>query len=69
MIDKVHGPIGNVVKILEHKTNPMFEINFEGKEILIPKQDRFFERIDWDEEIVYLNAPEGLIDMYLNLND
>lgn len=69
VIDKVHGPIGNVVKILEHKTNPMFEINFEGKEILIPKQDRFFERIDWDEEIVYLNAPEGLIDMYLNLND
>ncbi|MFD1553434.1 16S rRNA processing protein RimM [Putridiphycobacter roseus] len=69
VVDHEHGPIGNVVKILDHKTNPMFEIDFNGVEILIPKQDRFFERIDWDEEIVYLKAPEGLIEMYLNLDN
>ncbi len=64
--DESHGDIGHIVKVLEHKTNPMYEINCNGKEILIPKQDRFFDRIDWDEEIIYLKAPEGLIDMYLN---
>ncbi len=63
--EATHGHIGHVVKILEHKTNPMYEIEYQGKEILIPKQDRFFERIDWDEEILYLKAPEGLIEMYL----
>ena len=65
VIDAVHGDIGNIVKILDYKTNPMYEINFNGKEILIPKQDQFFDRIDWDTETIYLKAPEGLIDMYL----
>jgi 16S rRNA processing protein RimM len=65
VIEKVHGDIGNIVKILDYKTNPMYEINFNGKEILIPKQDQFFERIDWENETIYLKAPEGLIEMYL----
>ena len=65
VIDAVHGDIGNIVKILDYKTNPMYEINFNGKEILIPKQDQFFDRIDWDTETIYLKAPEGLMDMYL----
>ena len=64
VIDETKGEIGNIVKILEHKTNPMYEISFKGKEILIPKQDQFFDRIDWDNETIYLKAPEGLIDMY-----
>lgn len=65
VIDAVHGEIGNIVKVLDHKTNPMYEINFKGKEILIPKQDQFFDRIDWDNDTIYLKAPEGLIEMYL----
>jgi len=65
VIDAVKGDIGNIVKILDYKTNPMYEISFKGKEILIPKQDQFFDRIDWDNETIYLKAPEGLIDMYL----
>lgn len=64
--DHEHGFIGNVVKILEHKTNPIYEIELDGKEILIPKQDQFFDRIDWDEEILYLKCPEGLVEMYLS---
>jgi len=64
--DKIKGFVGHVVKILDYKTNPMYEINFEGKEILIPKQDQFFDYIDWDEEVLHIKAPEGLIDMYLS---
>lgn len=66
VIDEVHGHIGEIVKILDYKTNPMYEINNKGKEILIPRQDQFFDRIDWDTETIYLKAPEGLIEMYLN---
>ncbi|MFK8039529.1 MAG: ribosome maturation factor RimM [Crocinitomicaceae bacterium] len=65
VVDATHGEIGNIVKVLDYKTNPMYEINFKGKEILIPKQDQFFDRIDWDTETIYLKAPEGLIEMYL----
>ncbi len=65
VIDSIHGDIGNIIKVLDYKTNPMYEINFKGKEILIPKQDQFFDRIDWDNETIYLKAPEGLIEMYL----
>ncbi|MFK8046388.1 MAG: ribosome maturation factor RimM [Crocinitomicaceae bacterium] len=65
VIDAVHGDIGTIIKILDYKTNPMYEINFNGIEVLIPKQDQFFDRIDWDNETIYLKAPEGLIEMYL----
>ena len=59
VVDHVHGDIGEMIKVLDYKTNPLYQIDFKGKEILIPKQDQFFDRIDWDQEIIYLKAPEG----------
>jgi len=66
VIDAINGYIGHIIKILDYKINPMYKIDFNGKEILIPKQDQFFDRIDWDTETIYLIAPEGLIEMYLS---
>jgi 16S rRNA processing protein RimM len=65
VIDETHGPIGNVVRIADHAGNPLIEINFNGKEILLPMQDQFIERIDKKEKTVYVKAPGGLIEMYL----
>lgn len=65
VIDENHGPIGIVEKVLDHGNNPIIQINFEGKEILIPKQDQFIVELDREEKILKINAPEGLIDMYL----
>ena len=66
VIDEVHGDIGIVKHIIDLSGNPIIQIDFNGKEILIPKQDQFVKEIDWDEEILHINAPEGLIEMYLD---
>jgi len=66
VIDAVHGPIGKIVKVIDLSGNPLIEIDFNGKEILLPKQDQFIERVDKESKILYVNAPEGLIEMYLS---
>lgn len=41
------------------------QIDFNGKEILIPAVDEFFKEIDRQNKTIYIEAPEGLIDIYL----
>ena len=65
VIDQVHGPIGKVTRVIDLSGNPLLEIDFNGREILIPKQDEFIERIDRENKILYVIAPPGLLEMYL----
>lgn len=65
VIDEQFGEVGKVTQILDLKSNPIIQIDAQGKEVLIPKQDDFILNIDWDEEKIYIKAPEGLIEMYL----
>ena len=65
-VDVNRGEIGIIKRILDLSGNPLFEIDYNGIEILIPSKDEFIDRIDREEETVYLKAPEELLDMYLN---
>jgi 16S rRNA processing protein RimM len=65
VIDKNHGEIGIVVKVIDLSNNPLIEINFNGNEILIPKRDEFINRIDWEQKKLHVHLPEGLLEMYL----
>jgi 16S rRNA processing protein RimM len=65
VLDRNRGEIGVVTKVLDLSGNPLIEINFDGKEILLPKQDQFIEKVDKENRVLYVNAPEGLIGMYL----
>ena len=40
-------------------------IPFRGKEVILPLVEDFVQRIDEKEKKLYYNAPEGLIDLYL----
>lgn len=64
--DQQKGFIGKVVKVLEVNNNPLLELNFEGKEILIPLQDEFLIKVDRESKNLEVKCPEGLIDLYLN---
>ena len=66
VIDQKKGPIGTIIKVLDYPGNPLFEINSDGKTILIPLQDQFIEKLDRENQRIYVKAPEGLIDLYLN---
>ncbi len=65
VIDEQHGEIGKVVRVLDLSGNPLIQIDFNGSEILIPKQDKFLKSIDWDKKMIHVVVPEGLIEMYL----
>lgn len=69
VIDELHGEIGVVQKVIDLSGNPIIQINFEGKEILLPKQEQFIKEIDWDNETIHIIAPEGLIEMYLGTDE
>jgi len=48
-----------------HYRTSLFEINRNGKEILIPVNDHFILKVDRTSKIIYLDVPEGLIELYL----
>lgn len=55
--------IGNITSILSHGKIELFEVNYQDKEILIPAQKELILKIDVENNIVYMNLPEGLLDL------
>lgn len=65
-IEDVHfGYVGRLVSVNDNTAQELFEIDREGKRILIPIHDHFLEKVDKEHQTIYVNAPEGLIDLYL----
>lgn len=63
--DTHHGKIGIIKSINDNRAQPLFEIDFNGKEILIPVNDDFISRVDKKNKTIYFDTPVGLIDIYL----
>jgi 16S rRNA processing protein RimM len=63
--DETQGEIGTVVSIIEMPMQELLEIEFRGKQILIPLVDEIVLDMDEMKKILYIRAPEGLIDLYL----
>ena len=66
VVDSNFGPLGEVTGVLEHTKQPLMEINHNGTEILIPIHDDIVTKVDRESSTLYITAPEGLIDVYLN---
>ena len=64
--DIVKGPIGKVTGVADLKLNPLLIIDFNGKEILLPLFDGLIVNVDRESKQLKVNAPEGLIDLYLD---
>ncbi len=64
--DIVKGPIGKVTGVADLKLNPLLIIDFNGKEILLPLFDGLIVNVDRESNQLKVNAPEGLIDLYLD---
>ncbi len=64
--DEQKGFIGHILQVLDYPGNPLFEIQHNDKTLLIPVQDQFIRKLDRDKKCIYIAAPDGLIDMYLN---
>lgn len=65
VVDIRKGSIGKVSDLIDNKSNPLILITFKGKEILLPHNESFILNVDRKMKIVKVDAPEGLIDLYL----
>ncbi len=63
--DARYGPIGTVTDLLSMPMQELLSIDHNGKEILIPLVEEIIRGIDKKQRIIYIEAPEGLIELYL----
>lgn len=63
--DKNFGRVGTITGINDTTAQALFEIDRDGIEILIPMNDEFIIKVDRDLKTIFVNTPEGLIDLYI----
>jgi 16S rRNA processing protein RimM len=69
VIDKTCGDIGIAECIIESAQQNILQVKKEKTEILIPLKNEFIISIDRTKRILNIDAPEGLIEMYLDRNE
>ena len=62
--DVAYGAIGTVTGVNDSSAQPLFEIEEEGMQILVPMIDDFIVKIDRAQQKILLKTPAGLLDMY-----
>ncbi len=67
LFDEIKGEVGPISDVLEYPTQAVIQVMREGKEILIPVHDDIITKVDKKSKRLTVKAPEGLIDMYLEM--
>jgi len=65
-VDEQHGELGEIADILEYPQQILAAVQYQGKEVLFPLNTTFIKGIDVEGGEVYLDLPEGLLDIYLD---
>lgn len=63
--DEKHGFIGTVTGVNDMSSQALFELEWEGKQLLIPITDDIIKKVDRPRKTIYVSTPEGLVDLYL----
>jgi len=66
LIDKHFGSLGKITEVNDNGVQLLVSITYKDKEIILPLVEDFIENVDEAAEQIYFNAPEGLIDLYLD---
>lgn len=56
--------IGEVIEVIEQPLQVLCKILYKGNEALIPIHQESLEKIDKKKKLVFVNLPEGLLDIY-----
>lgn len=56
--------IGEVIEVIEQPLQVLCKIMYQGNEALIPIHKESLEKIDKKKKQVYVNLPDGLLDIY-----
>lgn len=64
--DKTFGEIGLITEVLDFPHQTILQIRHGENDILIPAKEEFIVSINRETKRIDLNAPEGLIDIYIS---
>nr|WP_314678145.1 ribosome maturation factor RimM [uncultured Capnocytophaga sp.] len=66
VVDVNYGRVGVITHVNDQSSQPIFEIEHEGQQILIPLHDDFLKEVNRKDKRIIVEAPEGLIELYLS---
>lgn len=67
LADTTTGPVGMVADVFEFPTHAVMQVMKDGKEILVPAQKEIISKVDRTNKTIYVNMPDGLVEMYMDL--
>lgn len=68
VVDKNMGSLGRLREVMDNAAQAVLCIDHpSGKEVLIPLVDEFLLSVDRERKVLNVQAPEGLVDFYLDL--
>lgn len=65
LVDKKLGELAVIEDVLELPTHEIARLNYKGSEVLVPLVDEVIQKVDEKEKKLFVNLPEGLLDVYL----
>lgn len=66
VFDKSKGLVGEVKDVYTSTAHPILAINKDDREILVPINDEVIKKVHKEKAELHIQAPEGLIDLYLD---
>lgn len=63
--DHTFGELGEITEIHEYPQQYVAVVPYKSREVLFPLNDDLIEEIDQENNILKVNLPEGLIDLYI----
>ena len=64
--DKTLGFLGVITYVDETTINTLFNVDYQGKEVLVPFADELVVSIDHDRQRIVLSLPDGILDLITN---
>ena len=58
--DQELGTLGKVTGYIQHDLNPVFLIDYNGHELIVPAVENFIRQIDHKQQTIYFILPDGL---------
>jgi 16S rRNA processing protein RimM len=66
VIDEKEGALGVVENFYEFPQQDVLAMRYQGQEVLLPVVDELVSHADMEKKQLFVNMPEGLLDIYLN---
>lgn len=64
VIDEEHGELGEITEVRELPQQFIATVDMDGKELMFPLSEDLILDIDAEEEIIEVDLPDGLVDLY-----